>query len=424
MGASGGSTDGDLLLGLTGAARMLPYVAFSWATGRLADRFRRDRILRATLAARAVLLGVVAVAVARDLLTVAVLAASAAVAAGTPAYPALAAAMPRAAGAARRRATDLLVTVEVASFVVGPALGGLLLASWTRPALPLVAVLGTLAALLLVHGVRLPRPERTTRSARTGSVLRAARARGVPRAIATVALLNAVLAATGMALLPLAAEDWSGGYGLATAVLGFGAVAAPMLWRLGRLAGRAGPRRPGAAGRGAGRAAAQPGARVGAAVAGGRRRRGGARRGGGDRDAAGRRTRRAPGRDPRADRQRDGRRRPAGLAAGALAGHRARGPELLALLALLTAGCAAGAVRRVPETPRPPGPRIPQQRDGAAGRPTAVAQPTETVSRTGSGATSSAALSSRSMVVRSGTSRMKSTATRAITANGTAIRNM
>ena len=152
---SGSGTGGDLLLGLTGAARMLPYVALSWATGRLADRFRRDRILRATLAARAVLLGVVAVAVARDLLTVAVLAASAAVAAGTPAYPPLAAAMPRAAGAARRRATDLLVTVEVAAFVVGPALGGLLLASRTRPALPLVAVLGTLAALLLVRGVLL-----------------------------------------------------------------------------------------------------------------------------------------------------------------------------------------------------------------------------------------------------------------------------
>ena len=31
-----------LLLGLVGAARMLPYVACSWATARLADALRRD----------------------------------------------------------------------------------------------------------------------------------------------------------------------------------------------------------------------------------------------------------------------------------------------------------------------------------------------------------------------------------------------
>ena len=363
---SGGSAEGDLLLGLTGAARMLPYVAFSWVTGRLADRFRRDRILRATLAARAVLLGVVAVAVARDLLTVAVLAASAAVAAGTPAYPALAAAMPRAAGAARRRATDLLVTVEVAAFVVGPALGGLLLASWTRPALPLVAVLGTLAALLLVHGVRLPRPERTTRSAPTGSVLRAARARGVPRAIATVALLNAVLAATGMALLPLAAEGWSGGYGPATAVLGFGAVAAPLLWRLG---GSPGARsRAGLVLLGAALAVLPLSPALGWALP--------------SLAAAGAAAVHVEGavtetlQDAVPDEHRAG---ILGLTDSVMVGAALLG-SLLApwlatvvgarvLVALLAAGCAAGAVRRVPETPGPPRPRSPSSGTARRGGP-------------------------------------------------------
>ena len=40
------------VLGVAGAARMLPYVALSWAAGRLADRYARDRIVRLTLLAR------------------------------------------------------------------------------------------------------------------------------------------------------------------------------------------------------------------------------------------------------------------------------------------------------------------------------------------------------------------------------------
>jgi hypothetical protein len=47
-------------------------------------------------------------------------------------------------------------------------------------------------------------------------------------------LLNAVDAALGLALLPLASDVWGGGYGIATAVLGFGALGAPLLARLGR----------------------------------------------------------------------------------------------------------------------------------------------------------------------------------------------
>ena len=88
----GDSADGPLLLGLAGAARMLPYVLLSWATGSLGDRFRRDRLLRCTLVLRIVLLTVVALAVAQGWLLVAVLGGTAAVASGTPAYPLLAAA--------------------------------------------------------------------------------------------------------------------------------------------------------------------------------------------------------------------------------------------------------------------------------------------------------------------------------------------
>jgi MFS family permease len=234
-----GSARGDLLLGLTGAARMLPYVALSWASGTLADRFRRDRLLRATLAGRVVLLSVLAVAVWQDQLVVAVVAATLAVACGTPAYPALAAAMPALAGAARRRATDLLVTIEVSSFVVGPAVGGLLLGHATRGWVGLAAVVLTAAAWVLVVDVRIARPRVTGPVART-SPLAAVRASAVTRrAVAMAGLLNLVDAALLLGLLPLAGGYWSGGeagYGPATAVLGFGALAAPLLWWLGRTA--------------------------------------------------------------------------------------------------------------------------------------------------------------------------------------------
>src|SRR4051794_38467351 len=83
-----GAPRADLLLGLAGAARMLPYVLLSWAGGMLADRFPRDRLLRLSLVARVLLLGLVALGVLSGRLVPAVLAASAAVACGTPAYPA------------------------------------------------------------------------------------------------------------------------------------------------------------------------------------------------------------------------------------------------------------------------------------------------------------------------------------------------
>ncbi|MEP7089485.1 MAG: MFS transporter [Nocardioidaceae bacterium] len=242
---TGDGGHGELLLGLAGAARMLPYVLLSWATGRLADRFRRDRLLRATLAARVVLLAAVAVAVWQGRLLAAVVAAALTIACGTPAYPALAAAMPGAAGEARRRATDLLVTIEVASFVVGPALGGLLLAAPTRRWLPLCAVVLAVASYGLVLGVMLARPGRAAddRSGEGGVLQALRRSRVASRAVGVLGLLNAVDAVLVLGLLPVAARLWhddAGGYGLATGMLGFGALGAPLLWRLGSSAsGRA-----------------------------------------------------------------------------------------------------------------------------------------------------------------------------------------
>jgi hypothetical protein len=163
-----------------------------------------------------------------------------AVACGTPAYPALAAAMPGLAGATRRRATDLLVTIEVAAFVVGPAIGGLMLVPAARGLVGPLAFAMTVAAWLLVIGVRVPRPSRLAGWAERRSPLAAVRrSTATRRAVLMAGALNAVDAALLIVLLPLAAGRWSGGetgYGPATAVLGFGALGAPLLWWLGRTA--------------------------------------------------------------------------------------------------------------------------------------------------------------------------------------------
>lgn len=229
-----------LLLGLVGAARMLPYVVLSWATARLADALRRDLIVRVTLALRALLLTAAAVAVLADRVWVAVAACTLTVAVGTPAYPAQVAAMPGIAGVHRLRATDLLVTIEVAAFVVGAALGGLLLHPATRDVLPWVPVLMTVVALLMILRVSMPAPVRETGSGGRPSPYAALRAApAAVRAIAVMAAINLVIALVAIALLPLALDTWSSdaaGYGLATGVLGFAAFGAPLLRRLGRSA--------------------------------------------------------------------------------------------------------------------------------------------------------------------------------------------
>ncbi len=124
----GAGPHGALVVGLVGAARMAPYVLLSWAVGSLGDHVARDRLVRTTMALRLLFLALAGVALTGDRIALGVVAASLAVAAGTPTYPAIAASLPGLAGARRAQATDLLVTIEVSSWVVGPALGGLLLA--------------------------------------------------------------------------------------------------------------------------------------------------------------------------------------------------------------------------------------------------------------------------------------------------------
>jgi MFS family permease len=230
-------TDNPWLLGLAGSARMLPYVAISWLTARLADAMRRDLIVRLTLVARGVLLTATAVAVVTEHPWAGVLCCTLAVAIATPAYPAMVAAMPGIAGSKRRAATDLLVTVEVAAFVVGVAVGGLLLHPATRDLLPWIPVVMTIVALVLVLPVTMPAPRRRPgRDPRPSAYAALRRAPSAWRAIAVMAAVNLGISLVALALLPMALDSWSSdaaGYGLATGVLGFAALGAPLLRRIG-----------------------------------------------------------------------------------------------------------------------------------------------------------------------------------------------
>jgi MFS family permease len=231
----GDGPHGAWAVGLAGAARMAPYVALSWAIGSLGDHVRRDRLVRLTMLLRLVCLAVAAVAIADDRVGLGIVAAALAVTAGTPTYPALAAAMPRLAGTGRARATELLVTIEVGSWVVGPALGGLLLTQPLRPWTLVVSVVLAGLGLAFSTGISLPGPVERAPDAVAGMLRAVASRRPALGALALAGLLNLMITITGITLLPLSMDSWGtgdSGFGMATACLGFGALGAPALARL------------------------------------------------------------------------------------------------------------------------------------------------------------------------------------------------
>ena len=237
-------TGSDAWLGAAGAARMLPYVVLSAAAGVLADRVSRTRVLRWSTGMRAVLLAGCAAAMTTDQLGVALVLAVLTVAAGTPAYPAAVAALPalmRSAPSGQlRRITTLLVTAEVTGFVVGPALGGVLLGlghgEW---GLWVAAGLAALAWPWLL-GLWAGRADTVGAEAQRGRLRTVLDSPGVRQAIAMVALVNLTESIASIALVNLSYQAWGSGdrgFGLATAALGFGSLAAPLLGLLIHLRG-------------------------------------------------------------------------------------------------------------------------------------------------------------------------------------------
>ncbi len=266
------------------------------------------------MALRLVFLTAAAVAVALDQVGLAVVMAALAVLGGTPTYPAIAAALPSLAGPDRVRATELLVTIEVSAWVVGPALGGLMLAPALRPWTLAAAVVLAAVGFAFSTGITIPGPVEKAPDAVGGmlrTVLSSAPALG---ALGLAGLLNLVITITGLVLLPLSMDVWrtgEAGFGATTACLGFGALGAPLLARLAR--------RTGGATRTRGLVLVALAVLVVAVTpvpwpvaprARARRRRRRGRRECGHDDAPGRRTGPLPRRCPRPDGHRDGRRLP------------------------------------------------------------------------------------------------------------------
>jgi MFS family permease len=226
------TTGSDAWLGLTGAVRLLPYVLLSVAAGILADRFSRPSVLRWSAALRALMLAAAGVAVITGHLGAGVGLAALSVAASTPAYPAAVAAMPRLGGSRTGRLTDLLVTTEVAAFVVGPAIGGVLIGlDAGRWALALGPVLG-LGSWVLLTGIRSPGARPSDAGVVSDRLAVVLGTPGARTAIAVVAVHNFVEAIAGVALLSLSHTHWLAGdrgFGVGTAALGFGSLAAPLL---------------------------------------------------------------------------------------------------------------------------------------------------------------------------------------------------
>jgi hypothetical protein len=139
-----------------------------------------------------------------------------------------------------RQVTNLLVTAEVTGFVVGPALGGVLLGlghgEW---GLWVAAGLAALAWPWLI-GLRAGRAITIGADAQRGRLRTVLDSPGVRLAIAMVALVNLTESVASIALLNLSHQAWGSGdrgFGMATAALGFGSLAAPLLGLLIRLRG-------------------------------------------------------------------------------------------------------------------------------------------------------------------------------------------
>ncbi|HEY7131166.1 MAG TPA: MFS transporter [Candidatus Limnocylindrales bacterium] len=125
-------TSDATLLGVFGALRTLPYVVLSIPAGVIADRFDRRLILLATDLARAACMAGMAWLVATDGPVVALIALSILAACfSTFFYPAIGAYIPALAGDERQLgpANSAWAALDNVGFILGPALGGILVAA-------------------------------------------------------------------------------------------------------------------------------------------------------------------------------------------------------------------------------------------------------------------------------------------------------
>ena len=222
------------------AARLLPYILGSTLAGVLADRRDRQAVLIWSCVVRAVLVaglaGGVAAAAPPALLVGLVFAMTLA---GTPSYPAIAASIPALVPPGDLApANGLLTTIETGAFMIGPAIGGLLLVVGS-PALALGvnAAAFVLALALFVPAGSLPAASASEAPESLGGALaaglRAITASG--QVLAPMVLVISVNLVYGGSLVCLAAYareqlgSGESGLGILTAALGAGALVGVLL---------------------------------------------------------------------------------------------------------------------------------------------------------------------------------------------------
>lgn len=234
-------------MGLAAAVRLLPPVLFSPLGGLMGDRHDRRRVLIACNSAAAVAALVLAGMIAAGAPVAGVLAMAFVIAAVTTAdYPAMVASTPWLVEPGQLVAANTVVsTVESAAFMVGPGLGGILLAFFAPS-----AAFAAQAVLFLAAAVTIVRTAPWDRRARRTAVdapLRdglgeglAACAGAEARRLLLVLLATELLYGCTIVLLVLV-TDGAGHAGLLTAAFAGGAVAAVLV--VGPLVGarRAGP---------------------------------------------------------------------------------------------------------------------------------------------------------------------------------------
>ena len=120
-----------VLLGIVGAARILPYVLLSVPAGMVADRFDRRMVLLVTDVARGILMLVLVVAVIVDAPTIAIIGVSILAACFSTFFgPAIAALLPTLVDETDLGpANSAWATLDSLAFIVGPAIAGILLAT-------------------------------------------------------------------------------------------------------------------------------------------------------------------------------------------------------------------------------------------------------------------------------------------------------
>jgi MFS family permease len=222
------------------ALRLLPYVLFSAFGGVVADRYDRRQVMVVSDLARAgLMVGLAALAAIDGPAAVALGISFLATSLGTPYYPAMAALLPSVAGARHLAAANAAMsTIESTAFIVGPGIGGLLLAV-ASPSL--CFTVNAVAFGASAVGVRLVRAgsggrvelEEGSLAHRLADGLRAVSTSApIAALVAFVVLDNLVLGIGGVLLVPVAEEllgSGAEGYGFLNAALGGGALVAALV---------------------------------------------------------------------------------------------------------------------------------------------------------------------------------------------------